>query len=509
MKRKLAILPALLGLGVGVAGAGEVGVVSNARVQVSVDGRVLGIFGPGRVIPVRGLEDGFHKVRVRAMASGETRTFKAPMPFLDGQRFEARFQESPSETDSRQAASPVSPSPRRAPSRPIAEPLLPPGPSRAPVASVPPGVPPGEETRVRNQDVRDLVNLQELSQGLVEDLAEDVATLRDQVRALERGRPQASPSEPAPATGSGAPGPRAYAMVEAEYTDTDEVQDHGSFDVSHAYLGLTGAVAPRWEGRVEWDIRHGFQSSAAGTTGEVRLSRASLTHHGEEREVTLGKVFTPFGYWSRQRQGVYKGTIQDPLMFDNLYAGNLTGVTSRWTLEDGLAKAYLGLYNGEGALPHERDDNDNKSLLLGFETHRFARGTFGVWFNRQRDGNQADRVERKWIFSTEQHWDRLRLLAEFFHEEAPRLGGIAGTDSFYSDLRYSLRDDLSLAYRWDTVQHDPRAGGGSHWRNLVNLQYELSPLLRVKADWYHDRFQDPTRLSSNGFDVAVAGAIGL
>jgi hypothetical protein len=419
------------------------------------------------------------------MVTGEVKVFKAPMPFLDGQRFEATFAKAPP--------------PVRKPERE----LLAPG--EAMPALSPPSV--VSRTGDSSREMRDLVALQELSQGFVEELAEDVSSLRQEVQDL---RQAASGGDAERLRGPEKAPIRLYAYLDGEYSGSDDVNDHGSFDLHHAYFGVEGDIAPRWDGRLELELDHGFMASSGGTLGAGLLDRAYLTHHGNAGDTTLGKIFTPFGFWSPIHQAVFKMTTQDPLMYGTAYSVTQTGLTFRRELEDDGSYAVLGIYNGDGVTPDEVDDNDNKSLLLGWETKTFAKGRFGIFFNRQRDGNEAHRVERQWIYSLEQTWKRLNLMTEYFHQRAiPVLGGFGNNNAFYSDLRYSFRDDLSVTYRFDTMRHDPNTGGGGRFRNMLNFNYAVSPSLIVKTDFYHDKFQDPARLSSNGFDIAIASAFGL
>lgn len=313
-------------------------------------------------------------------------------------------------------------------------------------------------------------------------------------------------------TFSNAKGLQMYGYLDTEYSNTSAkgaANEHGTFDLHRLYFGAYGKVHGNWYARAEMEWEHGFSSTSTGTTGKAEIDRAFLEHRGEHGTLAIGQVFSPFGFWSPVHQAIFQYTAISPLQFGNLFSETQNGITYYGRGED--FDFNLGLYNGSGAREGQADDNDNKAILVGFEKRNFLRGRIGFDFLTQRDGTNANQKEKMFVFSLDQDLgNHFNLWAEYFFENSDKVGGLGHNDSYYLDLRYDISDKLSTTLRYDTIQHDPGSVGFlKRDRKLLNFHYRISPVLRLKFDFYRDTFDDPTQQDATNFDIQLAAAFGL
>lgn len=517
---RLALAIACLG---GAAFAGKVTIRSNRRIKVNLGGKkVLGVFPSEAPVVVSGLPSGTHKIYVKDVATGAYDMIFVSMPNQDGDTLQVDFPDADGSID---ALPGVDPEPAPVYTPPPAAPMYTP-PARSytpppmPVSRRPVESPPRlSNTGPWKKDMHRLFDLHEVSLETLEAMQSQLDKMKEAVaeqearglvtsarvnQAVERMTP-ADVDDPAGAAAAG--GAQVYAFIDGEYSETNASADNGSFDAAHGYIGVTGPIHGNWSGRLEFELRGGFHSNATRTTGEARMARGYITHKGAHSTFKVGKMFTPFGFWSPNQQEIFNDTVQAPLQFETLYPGTSTGLY--WTAGRHGNHFGMGVFNGEGPTPDSLDTNDDKSFILSWERKDFMDGRIGLAYNRQRDGNQNDRREESWLFSLEQKWRNVRMLSEYLAQDGSRTGGIGSNDSWYADFRYDFDKRNYGSVRWDWMRNANNAGMGSQRRTLVNYGHVFSPVMRFKADFYKDDFSNLNTRSQRGMDLQLAAAIGL
>lgn len=487
-----------LGMGLLAAAAshaGEVTVRSDRKVKVNLGGkRVLGTFEPEQGVVISGLRDGRHKIYVKDVASGEFDMILVDLPAENGTERRVDF-------GSKTIESTRPPPPP--PSRPAPRAEAPPRFSDAPAAW--------------EGDMTKLFDLHEVSLDTLEAMQRQLDGMKRQVMAAEAkaidAAQAAARAEPRPreARRAAPVAPRdvqVYAYLDTEYSRLNTAPDKGSFDINHVTLGATSSLGERWNARLEYTMQHGFNDMGAlGTTGNSELERGFLERKGGRTLFQVGKIFNPFGFWSPVQYEFHNDTVQNPLQFDNLYSDTQTGVY----LEVGRHgnQFGIGLFNGDGVNPDQIDDNDDKSFLLSWQRDDFMDGRVGIYYNHQRDGAQGNRREEKWVASVDQDWGKVKLQTEYFFERGSRFGQITDNDSWYADLKAEIGANWYSTLRWDWIRRDPNFASDDHSRTLLNFGYDLTKMLRFKADFYHDRFAAVGLRDQRGMDLQLAAAIGL
>lgn len=475
--------------------AGEITVRSDRKVKVNLGGkRVLGTFEPEQGVVISGLRDGRHKIYVKDIATGEFDMVLVDIPQESGTERRVDF-----------GAKTIQ-STRPPPPRPAAPPRA------AARAEAPPTV--AEGPPAWQADMTKLFDLHEVSLDTLEAMQRQLDRMKQQVtdaesKAVAAAR-DAARSEPR-ARDTRAPAPsdvQVYAYLDSELSRVNSTADKGSFDINHATLGVTGPVWDNWTARLEYTLQHGFTDmGAAGTTGNAEMERGFLEYQGGHTHFRVGKFFNPFGFWSPNQYEIYNDTVQAPLQFDNLYSDTQTGLHWEWDRHGN--QIGLGVFNGDGSNPDQTDDNDNKGFLLSWVRDDFMDGRVGIHYNNQRDGTQGNRREEKWIASVDQDWGKVKFLSEYFFEKSSRFGQITDNDAWYADLTMDIGEKWYSTLRMDWIRADPNAASDDHNRTLLNFGIKFSPLLRFKADFYHDRFASAAMRDQRGMDLQVAAAIGL
>jgi opacity protein-like surface antigen len=265
------------------------------------------------------------------------------------------------------------------------------------------------------------------------------------------------------------------ATLFADYTDTRVTS---SFNVSRAYINLTGSLNERIAFRVTPDIAR----ETAGASQQFRLKYAYAQVSLDEwmtkgSFVRFGMQQTPF---LDATEAVYRYRFQGTGFAERegYLSSSDTGITMRYAFPNDKGDVHAGFYNGEGYTKAEA--NDEKSFQI--------RATLRPW-----------KPLRATVFVVDDAYDqsarRQRLIGQLTYEHARFNAGVDVLSAQDRDVRgrgWSAFVTPRLGKGWELLlRHDhnrpDRDGDAVRKRNITGVAYWIPNLQKATAAVLIDR----------------------
>ncbi len=281
--------------------------------------------------------------------------------------------------------------------------------------------------------------------------------------------------------------------VDASYRDNDRRGsslnlDHVNLFADTRWRQLQGFVEVEWERET---VHTGFEAER-----DVEVEQAwARYHHAEWLDLRIGRFNTPFGYWVPIHWAILMDTIEEPIHVgrDTVPEQQLgVEVAGHWFPGElaGLpAELLWSLYAGHGSDTLHQEDVDGFTVGGDLRLRLAERGLLGASLYRQRSDRPRDlgRSELSSVVYGELGlpW-RLTFRTEYVHqyrEERPLARYDRDLDVGYAKLRWDLRDDVYLNYRFSWGDDDDETGRTAEVRiHTLTLGFQPLPSLRVKLE---------------------------
>ncbi len=307
---------------------------------------------------------------------------------------------------------------------------------------------------------------------------------------------------PAVALAQGSPTVKVGGVVYGHYQYflSDDAGDSNNFDITRAYLNVTGEFGHGVSGRVTADIYRWEDGSLAY---RLKYAYAGYTPEGSGLTFKLGQIHTP---WVDFEEAIWDFRMQGTIALDR--NGYLTssdfgaGIDGTWGKD--AVTAQVGIYNGEG---YNRTPGDKRKDVAGRISVRLvptddmsragglrlsAFGHHGV----PTGGGVRDRALAMLSYRSK----LLTLAGEYaitrdrlddpappaLPEAATRRGEVV---TAFAVLRVP-DTPVMLISRVDVVNPDVDVSGDRRTRYIGGVAYQVSPNLRVLADIDHLSYED-------------------
>lgn len=253
----------------------------------------------------------------------------------------------------------------------------------------------------------------------------------------------------------------------ADYTSVDSPESKDangkpynptSFNVSRAYINLTGNMSHRISYRITPDIARetGSGSSLSGSQtyrlkyayGQVNLD--DWTNKGSW--IRIGVQQTPFVDFE---EGIYRYRFQGPIFVDRegFLGSSDAGLTTKWVFPSGYGEVHGGLYNGEGY--NKAETNDQKAFMIRGTVRPMPLG--GVWKGLRltgfydSDAYQSGNKRTRTVGSIAFEHARVNLGATYLDAKDQK----SDKDAEIAAVGYSIWATPKLAKGWELLlRHD-------------------------------------------------------
>ena len=285
-----------------------------------------------------------------------------------------------------------------------------------------------------------------------------------------------------------------------QYLLTDEADGANNFDVSRAYLNVTGALGGGFATRVTADI---YRVADGSLAYRLKYAYGAYTPAGSPITLKLGQMQTP---WLEFEETLWDYRMQGTVAVDrNGYLGSSdfgVGVDGSWGRDQ--VTAQLGVYNGEG---YNREPGDKGKDLMGRVSVRLmpsddSSRTGGLRLSGYgQTGSPTGGGIRQRALGMLSYQSKLVTLAGEYammrdrldDPPAPALPDAATIRgrviTAFGVLRVP-RSPISVIGRVDVVDPDTDGPGDRQTRYIGGVAYQVTPYLRLLADVDHLVYED-------------------
>jgi len=248
------------------------------------------------------------------------------------------------------------------------------------------------------------------------------------------------------------------ATIFADYTQTDSATPPDAFNVSRAYINITGNLNQRISFRITPDVaRETGSGSTLSGSQSFRLKYAFAQFAlNQSSWVRAGVQQTPFVDYE---ESIYRYRFQGTTFVEReaFLTSSDAGISARWMGLGDRLEVHAGYYNGEGYAHTET--NDEKALQVR-----------GTW--------RWSKSLRTTLFVDEDHYaataKRQRLIGQVTYESAR---GNAGLDVLRANDRgvdsngWSAWATPRLANGWELLLRHDSVPSQDHERNIAGIAY--------------------------------------
>lgn len=302
-------------------------------------------------------------------------------------------------------------------------------------------------------------------------------------------------------SGDREPGPLAERLrlriggwTDFSYQDNDRSSDEVSVGLDHANLYADARLDERWQLFFEGEWEHEPDLEGRPDEREWELEQLYGEYrHDDFLRVRVGRFSTPFGHWTPVHWSILVDSIEPPIHERNrIVPEQQIGARVHGTL---FGDDWLGVeseidYSLFGGYAEEGFDAGNADgLSLGADTGvRVARHyRLGVSLYTQENGDEGDRRENSlMIYGEAQLPWRLFVRSEYARQRRDghtRAGLVRDLDIVYAKVRWDLRSDTYLNYRFEFGEDDHFGFTTDHTVHRITLGHRPIPRIHLKAEW--------------------------
>lgn len=286
--------------------------------------------------------------------------------------------------------------------------------------------------------------------------------------------------------------------VDASYQDNDLGSGDHSISFDHVNLHVDARLDDRWklffEG--EWEHEPDLLGGRDEREWELEQLYAEL-EVADSLRIRAGRFSTPFGIWTPVHWSILVDTIGPPIhemerivpeqqlglrVFGDLFADEVLGIKSV------VGYSFHGGYASSGL-----DGGNAAGLTLGSDLNLqlTGLGRLGVSLYTQRNEDEGNRREDNIDVYAEAELPfrllaRVEYVRQMRDETAPGL--VRNVDIVYAKLRWDLRSDTYLNYRFEFGEDDHFGFSADHRVHRVTLGYSPIPQIRLKTEYAHHAY---------------------